>query len=49
MVYIDTKMNGHCRMTTSKPLIVYSTMAMQIVLPIGSPYAAIYSEYMNYL
>jgi len=32
-------------MTTSNPLKAYSTMALQIILPIGSPYAAVYSEY----
>ncbi len=44
MVRDDTKRNGHCRLTTSPPLRAYPTMGLQIKLPLGSPYAAVYSE-----
>ena len=44
---MDNKIKDRCQMAVSPKLEDYPSIAYQFALPIGSPYAEIFSKYLN--
>ena len=44
---MDNKIKDRCQMAVSPKLEDYPSIAYQFALPIGSPYAEIFSKYIN--
>ena len=47
LMKMDNKIKDRCQMAVSPKLEDYPSIAYQFALPIGSPYAEIFSKYMN--
>jgi len=47
LMKVAQKNKGRCQLAVSPKLIDYPSLAFQFGLPIGSPYAEIFSKYVN--